>query len=162
MLLSGLPALVARTFLHLARWLDRRSAARLPLLLLGILFASGRRTVTSWFRPAGIKDDFRPYYALVCAVGQQFDHLAISMVLLVKPLLSPKRLLLGIDDTPTARYGPEVEGAGIHHNPSPGPAGEKYVYGHNWVVLAALGQHPDCGTLALPLQAKQGPRARPE
>jgi hypothetical protein len=154
MLLSRLPALVSRTFLHLARWLDRRSAARLPVLLLGILFASGRRTVTSWFRPAGIKDDFRPHYALVCAVGQQFDHLAISMVLLVKPLLSPKRLLLGIDDTPTARYGPEVEGAGIHHNPSPGPAGEKYVYGHNWVVLAALGQHQSCGTLALPLQAQ--------
>ncbi len=154
MLLSRLPALVARTFLHLAQWLDRRSAARLPVLLLGILFASGRRTVTSWFRPAGIHDDFRPHYALVCAVGQQFDHIAISMVLTVKPLLSPKRLLLGIDDTPTARYGPEVEGAGLHHNPSPGPAGEKYVYGHNWVVLAALGQQQDCGTLALPLQAQ--------
>jgi DDE superfamily endonuclease len=154
MLLSRLPALVTRIFLHLAHWLDRRSAARLPVLLLGILFASGRRTVTSWFRPAGITDDFRPHYALVCAVGQQFDHLAISMLLTVKPLLSPKRLLLGIDDTPTPRYGPEVEGAGIHHNPSPGPAGEKYVYGHNWVVLAALGQHQHCGTLALPLQAQ--------
>ncbi len=154
MLLSRLPALVASTFLHLAHWLDCRSAARLPVLLLGILFADGRRTVTSWFRPAGIQDDFRPHYALVCAVGQQFDHLAISLVLAVKPLLGPKRLLLGIDDTPTARWGPEVEGAGLHHNPSPGPADENYVYGHNWVVLAALGQHPECGTLALPLQAQ--------
>jgi hypothetical protein len=154
MLLSRLPALVATTFLSLTHWLDPRSAARLPGLLLGILLASGRRTCTSWFRAAGIKDDFRPTYHLICTVGQQFDHIAISMVLAVKPLLNRKRLLLGIDDTPTARYGPQVEGAGIHHNPSPGPAGEKYVYGHNWVVLAALGQHQDCGTLALPLQAQ--------
>ena len=154
MSLSYLPAFVARTFLDLAHWLDRRSGARLSELLLGILLASGRRTVTSWFRAAGITDEFRPSYALVCAVGQQFDHLAISMVLAVKPLLCPRRLLLAIDDTPTARYGPEVEGAGRHHNPTPGPAGEKFLYGHVWVTLAALAKHPDCGTLALPLQAQ--------
>jgi hypothetical protein len=31
-----------------------------------------------------------------------------------------------------------VQGAGIHHNPTPGPAGEKFVYGHIWVTLAWL------------------------
>ena len=51
-------------------------------------------------------------------------------------------LLFAIDDTPTARYGPCVQGAGIHHNPSPGPAGEKFVYGHVWVTLAWLARHP--------------------
>ena len=66
----------------------------------------------------------------------------------------PNACWLAIDDTPTPRYGPEVEGAGIHHNPSPGPAGEKYVYGHVWVTLAALAKHPDWGTIALPLQAQ--------
>ena len=40
------------------------------------------------------------------------------------------------DDTPTKRYGPCVEGAGVHHNPTPGPAGHKFVYGHVWVTLA--------------------------
>jgi hypothetical protein len=47
-----------------------------------------------------------------------------------------------------------VEGAGIHHNPTPGPAGKKHLYGHVWVVLAALAKHPDWGTLALPLQGQ--------
>jgi hypothetical protein len=47
-----------------------------------------------------------------------------------------------------------VEGGGIHHHPSPGPAGEKYVYGHVWVTRAALARHPDWGTIALPLQAQ--------
>src|SRR5262249_60734376 len=63
------------------------------------------------------------------------------------------RLLLAIDDTPPARYGPPVRGAGIHHNPSPGPAGERYVYGHLWVTLAWLARHPLWHSLALPLSA---------
>src|SRR5205807_5066696 len=141
MTLSHLPPLLTNAFLHLAHWLDRRSAARVPLLLVGILFASGRRTVTSWFRAAGIVDDFRPAYATVCAVGREAGHMAISTLLAVRPVLRGPRLTVAIDDTPTARYGPLVEGAGVHHNPTPGPAGEKFVYGHVWVTLAALAKH---------------------
>jgi DDE superfamily endonuclease len=154
MSLSHLPAFLANAFLDLAHWLDRRSAARLPLLLYGALFGAGRRTVTSWFRAAGITDEFRPAYATACAAGREADHLAISAALAVTPVLGKRRLLLAIDDTPTPRWGPQVEGAGIHRNPSPGPAGEKYVYGHVWVTLAALADHPDHGTLALPLHAE--------
>jgi len=154
MSLLHLPALLASTFLTLAFWLDRRSGRRLPQLLLGLLFARGRRTVTSWFRAAGITDEFRPAYRTVCAVGDQIDPMAASTLRAVQPLLRGERLTVAIDDTPTPRYGPEVEGCGIHHNPSPGPAGEKFVYGHVWVTLAALAHHPDCGTLALPLQAQ--------
>jgi hypothetical protein len=153
--LSHLPAFLTRVFTGLAHWLDKRTAARLPLILAGILFACGRRTVTSWFRSAGIRDDFRQSYVAVCAVGREADRMAITVVTdVVRPVIKSKRLLLGIDDTPTQRYGPCVEGAGIHHHPSPGPAGEKHLYGHNWVVLAALARHNDWGTIALPLQAQ--------
>lgn len=151
---SHLPPLLTSAFLDLAHWLQRRSAVRLPLLLVGILFAKGRRTVTSWFRAAGITDDFRPAYTTVCAVGRAANHMALTTLHTVKPLLGNGRLRVAIDDTPTPRYGPQVEGAGIHHNPSPGPAGEKHVYGHVWVTLAALARHPDWGTIALPLQAQ--------
>jgi hypothetical protein len=154
MSLSHLPALLANTFLALAHWLDCRTAARLPLLLLGVLFAHGRRTVTSWFRAAGITAEYRQAYVTVCAAGRRVDHLAVSAVGAVAPLLDKGRLLLAIDDTPTPRWGPHVEGAGIHHNPTPGPAGERFVYGHVWVTVAALADHPDCCTLALPLQAQ--------
>lgn len=41
----------------------------------------------------------------------------------------PERLLLVIDDSPTKRYGPKVEGAEVHHNPTPGPADQPYLYG---------------------------------
>jgi DDE superfamily endonuclease len=154
MAFSQLPAWLSRAFANFTSWLDRRTAARLPLLLTGILFASGRRTVTSWFRPVGITTDFRRAYHVVYAVGRQADHLALATLSAVRPCLAcPRRLRFAIDDTPTARYGPCVEGAGVHHNPTPGPGGEKFVYGHIWVMLAGLAKHPTWGTIALPLQA---------
>jgi hypothetical protein len=151
---SHLPPSLTSTFHWLAAWLQRRTAVRLPLVLCGLLFAKGRRTVTSWFRAAGITTDFRPAYYTVCVVGQHTTALASTVLSAVRPRLPGPRLRVALDDTPTARYGPCVEGAGIHHNPTPGPAGAKHLYGHVWVTLAALAQHPDWGMCALPLQAQ--------
>ena len=110
---SHLPPLLTSAFAALAHWLQKRSAARLPRLLVGILFARGRRTVTAWFRAAGISDDFRPHYTTVCAVGRKINQGAVSVLHTVAPLLDRRRLVVGIDDMPTKRYGPEVEGAGL-------------------------------------------------
>jgi hypothetical protein len=63
-------------------------------------------------------------------------------------------LTLALDDTPTERYGPHVQGAGVHHNPTPGPAGSPYVYGHVFVVLGLLVTHQGWGVIALPLLAR--------
>ena len=46
----------------LAAGLHARNRWRLAVLLLGILFAGGRRTVTTWLRAAGVSDDFQDYY----------------------------------------------------------------------------------------------------
>lgn len=143
-------------FSHLAAVLDPRSAPRLVRLFLGAVLAAGRRTVTSWLRAAGIRDDFRPAYTTVAAVGKRTDLLAARLAhSALKPMLAAaQRLTFAIDDTPTQRYGPEVEGAGVHHNPTPGPAGAAFVYGHVWVVLGWLARHPAWGTIALPLLAR--------
>lgn len=162
--LSQLPALLSACFADLSAALDRRSAPRLLRLLVGALFAKGRRTVTSWFRAAGITSEFRPAYHALWAAGRHADALAYRLLCLVlKPLmrrLSGDHVLFALDDTPTARYGPKVQGAGIHHNPTPGPAGEKFVYGHIWVTLAWLVRHPAWDTLALPLRALLYVRAK--
>jgi DDE superfamily endonuclease len=118
---SHLPALLTSAFLGLAHWLDRRSAARLPRLLCGLLFARGRRTVTSWFRAAGITDEFRPAYATVCAAGRHTRSMAVTTLSAVEPLLGRGRLRVALDDTPTPRYGPEVEGAGVPTTPAGAP-----------------------------------------
>jgi DDE superfamily endonuclease len=162
--LSQLPAFLSACFADLCAALDPRSTPRLFRLLGGALFARGRRTVTSWFRAAGITTDFRPAYHALWAAGRRAERLALHLLLAVlKPLmrrLAGDHLLFAIDDTPTARYGPKVQGAGIHHNPTPGPAGEKFVYGHIWVTLAWLVRHPVCDTLALPLRALLYVRAK--
>src|SRR3954468_1267534 len=153
MSLSHLPPYVSALFYALAHCLDRRLQGRFPQLLLGILFARGRRTVTAWFRAAGIAQDFRQGYHAVHAAGRHADFLATQVLPVVRPLEPGPRLAVGLDDTPTPRWGACVQGAGIHRNPTPGPAGEKYVYGHNWVTLAALVRHPTEGARALPLRS---------
>jgi hypothetical protein len=143
-------------FARLASALDRRSAPRLALLFLGAVLACGRRTVTSWIRAAGLSDHFQHCYTAVAAAGKKAETIAAYLVLtVVEPLLGGVgRLTLALDDTPTQRYGPHVQGAGVHHNPTPGPAGSPYVYGHVFVVLGLLVTHQAWGVIALPLLAR--------
>ena len=60
----------------LAAGLHGRCRWRLPILLMGILFAQGRRTVSSWLRAAGISNDFADYYYFIAAVGRKTEILA--------------------------------------------------------------------------------------
>ena len=143
-------------FTRLASALDKRSAPRLALLFLGAVLARGRRTVTSWIRAAGLSDQFRSCYTAVSAAGKKSEAIAAYLVTtVVRPLLGRvERLTFALDDTPTERYGPHVQGAGVHHNPTPGPAGSPYVYGHVFVVLGLLVTHQAWGVIALPLLAR--------
>ncbi len=102
---------------------------------------------------------FRRFYNVLCrrtprpAAAGLFCHT-------VKPLMlrfSGGQLVFAIDDTPTNRYGPFIQGAGIHHNPTPGPAGEKFLYGH--LCHARLVGPPS--PLRRPGPAFAGPALRP-
>jgi len=138
----------------LAVGLHARNRWRLPILMIGMLFANGRRTVTSWLRAAGITDDYDDYYYFLAALGRKTKSVATQLLTLVlRTLPLPERVLLVIDDSPTKRYGPKVEGADIHHNPTPGPADQLYLYGHVWVTVSLALRHPKWGPMALPLRA---------
>ena len=127
----------------LAAGLHARNRWRLPVLLVGILFARGRRTVTTWLRAVGIRHDFADYYYFLAPLGRKTESVATQLfLLLLRHLPLPQRLLAVIDDSPTKRYGPKVEGADIHRNPTPGPADQKYLYGHIWVTLSLALRHP--------------------
>ena len=156
--MTSLPtvARICQWFPLLASVLDRRSASSPVLLFLGAVLARGRRTVTSWIRAAGLSTQFRSCYTAVAAAGKKADQIAAQLLIaVIKPLVKQsERLTLALDDTPTLRYGPHVQGAGIHHNPTPGPAGSAHVYGPVFVVLGLLIKHTAWGVIALPLLAR--------
>jgi len=154
------PELVA--WLHPLVWmLDARIRPRVAPLLVGALFAQGRRTVSRWIVAAGVSRQFRRYYYALGTLGRKRKQVAAALIGLVRRVVPlPERILLAIDDTLTKRYGPHVEGAGIHHNPTPGPADAKLAYGHVWVTLAWVVRHPRWGTIGLPLLAKLYVRAK--
>ena len=138
----------------LAAGLHARNRWRLPVLLAGMLFAGGRRTVTTWLRAAGVSDDYQDYYYFLTCVGRKTKSIATRLVgLVLRTLPLPERVLLVIDDSPTKRYGPKVEGADVHHNPTPGPADQPFLYGHVWVTISLALRHPQWGALGLPLRA---------
>jgi hypothetical protein len=155
MCLLPLPAPIAPLVATLASLVDGRQADLVPPLFQGILFAHGRRTATTWFRAGDFADDFRRGYHLLGTLGK--DRINTGSALLFSRLrraIDPgPHWLFAVDDSPTQRYGPCVEGAGLHHNPTPGPSHQRHLYGHNWVTFGWVVRHPHCHTLCLPLCA---------
>src|SRR5579863_7664 len=148
------PVEVTQWIKSLAGMLHATHAWRLAPLLWGMLFARGRRTVTSWLRAGELSDDYQNYYYFLGALGCKVKSCAGVLLQMALRTIHPEsRLLFAIDDTPTKRYGPQVQGAGIHHNPTPGPAEQKFVYGHVWVTLAWVVRHAWWDTIGLPLLA---------
>ena len=120
-MLSGLLAAWVGT---LAKHLHGRNAWRLQRLVVGVILAQGRRTVTSWFRAAGVTRGYRSYYYFLAALGLKVQALGLSVLdLTIRRVPIGERLTLALDDTPTKRHGPKIEAAGRHHNPTPGPSG---------------------------------------
>lgn len=136
--------------------LDRRIAFRLAIVIAGMFLAGDRRTASAWFVAGGVEDDWDRFYDCLITVGRTSGKLATAVLGLVVQKFAPgfgERILLAMDDSPTARYGRQVEGAGVHHNPTRGPADGEWLYGHCWVALAWLETHPVWGVIALPLRS---------
>ena len=121
---------------------------------VGNSFAQGRRTVTTWLRAAGISDDYQDYYYFLAALGRKTESVATQLVILI---FGNCRCPIGCCWSSTIRRpsatDPHVEGADVHHNPTPGPADQPYLYGHVWVTISLALRHSKWGPLALPLRA---------
>lgn len=153
-----LPSVLSTWITGLTNLIDRRLRDVFPLVFCGLLMTrERRRTCTSWFRAGGIDRQFRRGYRVICLTGR--ETAAMGMSILYDIANSPaaakqKRIKLTLDDTPSQRYGSEVEGAGLHHNPTPGPANQPFLYGHVFVTLAWAVEHPDWGTISLPVRSE--------
>jgi len=136
--------------------LDPRIAFRLAIIMAGMFLADDRRTASAWFVAAGVQDDWDRFYDCLISLGRTSGKLATVVLGLIVHKFAPglpDRITVAMDDSPTSRYGKHVEGAGVHHNPTPGPADSKWLYGHTWVTLAWLATHPVWGVIALPLRS---------
>ena len=134
--------------------LDSRVAFRLAIIMSGMLLADDRRVATAWFVAGGVQDDWDRFYDCLIAIGRKASSIAVPLLFAVVRKFDPGpngHLTLAGDDSPTQRYGKNVEGAGVHHHPTPGPADSEWLYGHNWVSLCVLAPHPLWGVIALPL-----------
>jgi hypothetical protein len=142
--------------------LHQRSAWRLTVIFTAILFAKGRKTITSWLRAAGINRCYKAYYYFIGSLAQKTENIATELfeIMIRKIYKNTNTVLAAIDDSPTSRYGPKVQGAGIHRNPTPTPDGKKFVYGHVWVTLSAIVRHNSFGTIGLPLLARMYVKAK--
>jgi hypothetical protein len=156
MSLWTMPAVVSVAVDRLAAVLDRRTRERLWSVFFGLLLCrEKRRTAAAWFPAAGIGTDFRRAYDLLGSVGRRVGPLSIVVLSAIERVVgeSMGRVVFALDDTVTKRYGPCVEGAGVHRNPTPGPAAQARVYGHVWVTLARIVRHTSWGAIGLPIRA---------
>jgi hypothetical protein len=140
----------------MSAYLDPRMCFRLPIIVAGIMLAGGRRVASAWFSAAGVQGDCDRFYDCLASVGRRASSMALPLVMVVLRKFAPGpdgHLTMVVDDSPTRRYGPQVEGAGVHRDPTPGPAGGDWLYGHNWVSLCLLVPRGMWGVIALPLRS---------
>jgi hypothetical protein len=142
--------------------LHQRSAWRIAIIFTAMLFAKGRKTITSYFRAAGISRCYKAYYYFIGSLARKTENIATQLfeIMIHRIYKNTNTVLAAIDDSPTARYGPKVAGAAVHRNPTPTPDGKKFIYGHVWVTLSAIARHKNFGTIGLPLLARMYIKAR--
>ena len=144
----------------LAAKLPKKTQPFFLSLVLGALLAiARRRTVTQWIRAAQICDDYRQVFYhmpnIGCKGGEIFDAMTGIIIERLKPVIATAATIcIVLDDSPTKRYGRKVEGAGYHHNPTPGRTDAKICFGHSWVVAVLVVTHPAFGEISLPIAAE--------
>lgn len=159
-----IPAPLSTQISRLGSSLDARLQNLFNLVFMGLLVTrERRRTATSWFRAVRLAREYQRGDRVIHAVGRDVATMSVQLLLDVErspAAATEERLCFTLDDTPSQRYGPHVEGAGVHHNPTLGPSQHAFVYGHVWVTLARLVQHPTWGAISLPLRSDLYVRAK--
>ena len=146
----------------------QRLAARLPrktmpfflAMMFGALLAVAiRRTVTKWLMAAQISDSYQLAFYHMPHIGRKGsalldENLRIILEQLGDVIETAQSIRLVLDDSPTKRYGYKIEGAGYHHNPTPGRTKAKICFGHSWVVVVLVIAHPLFGEISFPIAAE--------
>ena len=150
------PHWLYNVILNITANLRKRVRKNLPEILMAMILSIHRRTVTGWLGCLQNGAAKSSVYYQIGSFGRYGNKLEDSVANFLSEycdiLKKAKMLYFVIDDTPTKRTGPKIEGANYQHNPTPSKTDAKLYYGHSWVVLAIVVYHPRWGFIALPLR----------
>lgn len=114
-------------------------------------------TVSSWICNSNEEKRYRKFYHYLQRLGRfderiqnAYESWLIDALKLVLKKANVVRLAL--DDSPIKRYGPKIEGAGLMHDPTNATNKNAKCYGHSWVAVSLIVEHPKWGTISLPLR----------
>src|SRR5690606_2665645 len=93
------------TVIALSCVLHQRSAWRLSVIFTSMLFAKGRKTITSWLRAAGISRCYKAFYYFIGSLGDKTEKIATELLKMMIQTIYKKvnTVLMAIDDSPTPR-----------------------------------------------------------
>ncbi|MFN8708128.1 MAG: hypothetical protein ACK50J_15735, partial [Planctomyces sp.] len=101
--------------------------------------AAGKWSQNRILLAAGVTDDWQDHYYFLQTLGRSAKRVATELLYPAVKQIPVSQIgefiKLAIDDSPTKRYGPEVQLPGTHHNPTPGPSGSEFLFGHVWVTI---------------------------
>ena len=99
---------------------SRRVWQHVQVLLVGAIFAPGKRTVTAVLRIMGLSGDrhFQTYHRVLNrAVWSSLEVSRILLGILVSTFAATGCIVLGLDETIERRWGPKIKARGIYRDP---------------------------------------------
>jgi len=141
-----LPSSVEPTFLKFSRAFDPRTAARVSVLIVGLILCRGRHTVTAALRAVGALagGHFSTYHRVVSRASWSTWALGRILATMVIELLAAAEVVkLAVDETVDEHKGPQVYGKGCHRDAvRSSHSHTSYKWGHKWVTLAIIVKFP--------------------
>lgn len=116
-------------------------------LVVGWVLAPGRITITQALRAGGglrSGKHFSTFYRFFADASWVADDLGQVVFELMLPFVEALVLLVAVDDTLCRRTGPQIFGAGMHHDAVRSTYGSRtsgqrhlaFAFGHSWVILS--------------------------
>lgn len=125
----------------------RPSFRNFTALVVGWVMGSGRRTISQALRAVGGAPSgkhFSVFYRFFAEASWIADDLGQVVFELMRPFVQGLVLTVAVDDTLCRRTGPQIFGAGMHHDASRSTYGSRvsgqrqlaFAFGHSWVILS--------------------------
>ncbi len=142
----SLPSSVEPTFLKLSHAFTRPTAARMMLLMVGMILSLGRHTVTAALRRIGsvAPGHYSSYHRLFSRASWSTWTLSRILTRMILELFGADDAIpLAVDETTAQHKGAKVYGKGCHRDAVRSThTHTAYKWGHKWVVLAIVVKFP--------------------